>query len=291
MDEQMSEAYKQYVESLETKLEQLYAISNEARQRGLDPSLKTECIIAKDLADLVEGLVGPKGVAQSIRELSSKLPREELAFKVTEEIIYGKFGHLEAEAAAEQAIRTALAIFTEGLTAAPIQGVAKVSIKMNSDRTRYLAIYFAGPIRSAGGTDQALTLVVGDFVRKLLGLDRYKPTEEEISRFIEELRVYERSVAGFQYHIPDDELRKALQWIPVEVTGTESDPIEVSSFRNLPRVETNRVRGGASKGRERRYCRKGSEGFEHHRQTWVSRMGLAQRAPREIREEICRLHG
>jgi DNA polymerase II large subunit len=245
LDEQMSEAYKQYVETLEIKLEQLYAISNEARQRGLDPSLKTECIIAKDLADLVEGLVGPKGVAQSIRELSSKLPREELAFKVTEEIIYGKFGHMEAEAAAEQAIRTALAIFTEGLTAAPIQGVAKVLIKMNSDRTRYLAIYFAGPIRSAGGTDQALTLVVGDFVRRQLGLDRYKPTEDEISRFIEELRVYERSVTGFQYHIPDDELRKALQWIPVEVTGTESDPVEVSSFRNLPRIETNRVRGGA----------------------------------------------
>ena len=245
MDGQMSEGYKQYVESLEANLEQLYAISNEARRKGLDPSLKTECIIAKDLADLVEGLVGPEGVAASIRDLSSKLPREELAFKVAEEIIYGKFGHLEAEAAAERAIRTALAIFTEGLTAAPIQGVAKVSIKTNSDHTRYLAIYFAGPIRSAGGTDQALTLVVGDFVRKQLGLDRYKPTEEEISRFIEELRVYERSVAGFQYHIPDDELRKALQWIPVEVTGTESDPIEVSSYRNLPRIETNRVRGGA----------------------------------------------
>jgi DNA polymerase II large subunit len=241
----MSEAYRQYVENLEGKLKQLYAISEKAREKGLDPSLKTECIIAKDLADLVEGLVGPKGVAQSIRELSSKLAREELAFKVAEEIVYGKFGHMEPEAAAEQAIRTALAIFTEGLTAAPIQGVAKVRIKANSDRTRYLAIYFAGPIRSAGGTDQALTLVVGDFVRRLLGLDRYKPTEEEMSRFIEELRVYERSVMGFQYHIPDEELRKALQWLPVEVTGTESDPIEVSSFRNLPRVETNRVRGGA----------------------------------------------
>jgi len=241
----MSETYKQYVRSLETTLEGLYSISNEAREKGLDPSLITECIVAKDLADLVEGLVGPKGVAQSIRELSFKLPREELAFKVTEEVVYGKFGHLEPEQAAEQAIRTALAIFTEGLTAAPIQGIARVKIKTNNDRTRYLAIYFAGPIRSAGGTDQALTLVVGDFVRKLLGLDRYKPTPEEISRFIEELRVYERSVAGFQYHIPDDELRKALQWIPVEVTGTESDPIEVNAFRNLPRVETNRVRGGA----------------------------------------------
>ena len=245
MNSPMSQTYRQYVENLESKLTQLYTISEKAKEKGLDPTLKTECRIARDLADLVEGLVGPKGVAESIRELSVKLPREELAFKIAEEIVYGKFGHMEAEAAAEQAIRTALAILTEGLTAAPLQGVAKVKIKANRDRTRYLAIYFAGPIRSAGGTDQALTLVVGDFVRRLSGLDRYKPTEDEILRFIEEMRLYERSVGRFQYHVSDEELRKALEWLPVEVTGTESDPVEVSSFRNLPRVETNRVRGGA----------------------------------------------
>ncbi|UCF44794.1 MAG: DNA polymerase II large subunit [Candidatus Bathyarchaeota archaeon] len=245
LNSKMSADYQNYVETMETQLNQLYAISESARSRGLDPSLKTECIIAKDIADLVEGLVGPKEVAVSIRELSAKLQREEIAFKVAEEIIYGKFGHMEPETAAEQAIRTALAIFTEGLTAAPIQGVAQVKIKANFDRTRYLAIYFAGPIRAAGGTDQALTLVVGDFVRRLLGLDRYKPTTEEISRFLEELRLYERSVGRFQYHVSDEEAKKALHWLPVEVTGTESDPIEVSSFRNLQRVETNRVRGGA----------------------------------------------
>ncbi|MEM3696083.1 MAG: DNA polymerase II large subunit [Candidatus Bathyarchaeia archaeon] len=241
----MSESYKQYVETLENQLQQLYTLSQKAREEGFDPTLNPECKIAKDLADLVEGLVGPKGVAESIRELSKKLSREELAFKIAEEIVYGKFGHMEAEAAAEQAVRTALAILTEGLTAAPLQGVAKVKIKTNYDRTRYLAVYFAGPIRSAGGTDQALTLVVADFVRRLLGLDRYKPTEDEISRFVEEMRLYERSVSRFQYHVSDDELRKALHWLPVEVTGTESNPIEVSSFRNLPRIETNRVRGGA----------------------------------------------
>src|SRR3990170_4748457 len=241
----MSKGYQNYIETMENQLKQLYAIGENAKSKGLDPSLKTECVIAKDIADLVEGLVGPKGVASNIRELSVKLQREEIAFKIAEEIVYGKFGHMEPEAAAEQAIRTALAIFTEGLTAAPIQGVAKVKVKTNSDRTRYLAIYFAGPIRSAGGTDQALTLVVGDFVRRLLGLDRYKPTAEEVSRFVEELRLYERSVGRFQYHIPDEELRKALKLIPVECTGTESDPVEVSSYRNLERVETNRVRGGA----------------------------------------------
>jgi DNA polymerase II large subunit len=241
----ISKGYQNYIETLEGQLKALYAISDQARSKGLDPSLKTECIIAKDIADLVEGLVGPKGVALSIRDLNTKMQREEIAFKVAEQIAEGKFETLSPEKAAEQAIRTALAIFTEGLTAAPIQGIAQVKIKTNADHSKYLAIYFAGPIRSAGGTDQALTLVVGDFVRRQLGLDRYKPTEEEVNRFVEELRVYERSVGRFQYHISDEELKKALNLVPVECTGTESDPVEVSSYRNLERVETNRVRGGA----------------------------------------------
>ncbi|MEM3770190.1 MAG: DNA polymerase II large subunit [Candidatus Bathyarchaeia archaeon] len=241
----MSKSYEKYVATLEGQLGQLYNIATETRKKGFDPEFKPECTVARDMADLIEGLVGPKGVAGRIRELSSKLSREELAFKIAEEIVYGKFGHLEPEAAAEQAIRTALAILTEGVTAAPIQGVAQVKIKTNHDRSKYLAIYFAGPIRSAGGTDQALTLVIGDFIRRILGLDRYKPTEEEIARFIEEVRLYERSVSRFQYHVSDEELQRALRWLPVEVTGTESNPVEVSSYRNLTRIETNRVRGGA----------------------------------------------
>jgi len=241
----MSEEHQQYVISLEDKLEGIYEVARRARERGLDPAPKPEPEVAKDLAELVEGLVGPRGVAESIRELSKKLSREELAFKIAEEIVYGKFGHMSAREAAEQAIRTALATLTEGITAAPLQGVARVAAKFNPDRTGYLAVYFAGPIRSAGGTEQALTLVVGDFVRRLLGLDRYKPTEEEIGRFLEEVRLFERSVGRFQYHVSDEELRKAVEYIPVEVTGTETNPVEVSSFRNLPRIETNRVRGGA----------------------------------------------
>ena len=241
----MPDDYKQYALTLENQLAGLYRIAEKAREKGLDPVLTPETGVAKDLAELVEGLVGPRGVAQGIRELSQKLPREELAFKISEEIVYGKYGHMNSQQAADQAVRTALAILTEGITAAPLQGVAKVLTKQNLDHTSYLAIYFAGPIRSAGGTDQALSLVVGDFVRRLLGLDRYKPTEEEISRFIEEVRLYERSVLRFQYHVSDAQLRLALESLPIEVTGTETDPVEVSSFRNLPRVETNRVRGGA----------------------------------------------
>ena len=230
----MSESYRQYVLSIENQLKDLYSVSEKARGKGFDPSLEPECKISIDSADLVEKLVGPKGVAESIRTLSKSHSRESIAFKVAEKIVKGDFGVMQNEPALEQAIRTALAILTEGLTAAPLQGIAKVKIKENDDKTLYLAIYFAGPIRSAGGTDQALTLVISDSVRRILNLNSFKPTEEEVSRFIEEVRIYERSIGRFQYHVSDGDLIKALSFIPVEVTGTESDPIEVSSYRNLP---------------------------------------------------------
>ncbi len=241
----MTQEHQRYLSSLQDKLSTIYKVGRKAREEGLDPEFHPEPKVAKDLAELVEGLVGPPGVAETIRELSRRLPREQLAFKIAEKIVYGKFQHMEAQEAAEQAIRTALAILTEGITAAPLQGVPRVAIKQNPDGTEYLAIYYAGPIRSAGGTEQALTLVIGDFVRRLLGLDRYKPTAEEIGRFVEEVRLYERAVSRFQYHISDEELRRAIQLMPVEATGTQSNPVEVSSFRDLPRIETNRVRGGA----------------------------------------------
>jgi DNA polymerase II large subunit len=241
----MSELYQQYTRNLKLQLEEIYQVGRKARKKGFDPKLDVECKIALDLADLVEGIVGPKKIAENIRKINGKVIREEIAFRIAKEIVIGNFGYMTPEEASEQAIRTALAILTEGLTAAPLQGVSQVKIKENKDKTRYLAIYFAGPIRSAGGTDQALTLVIGDYVRKLLKLDTYKPLKEEILRFIEEMRTYERSVGRFQYHVSDNELTYALQNLPVEVTGTESDPVEVSSFRNLERIETNCVRGGA----------------------------------------------
>jgi len=242
----VSEDYSEYLSYLRHELDALYDIASKARAKGSDPELTPESKMAEDLAGLVEGFIGPLGVAERIRELGGKMPREQVAFKIAEEIVHGKFGHLEEREALDQSIRTAVAILTEGVTAAVYsEGIAKISIKSNPDRSRYLAVYFAGPIRSAGGTETALTPVIADFVRRLLGLDRYKPTQEEIGRFIEELRLYERDVGRFQYHVSDEEIRKALQFLPVEVTGTQSDPVEVSSFRNLPRIETNGVRGGA----------------------------------------------
>jgi len=219
-------------------------LAQKARLQGFDPSLRPESVVTVDLAERVEKSVGPDDVAARIRELSKVMPREEVAFKIAEEIVYGEY-HQEGIVAADQAIRSALAILDEGVTVAPIEGITNVREKTNSDRSRYLAVYFAGPIRSAGGTEMGMAVVVADFARTLLGFDRYKATEMEAKRFVAELRLYEREVARFQYRLPDSELFNAIMHLPIEVTGVETDPIEVKSFRNLARVETNRVRGGA----------------------------------------------
>jgi len=231
-------------DGLRVQFDRLHELAKLARSKGLDPSLETESHIAKDVAERVEKSVGPPGIAERIRELSSIIPREEVAIKIAEQIARARFSS-EGEAAAEQAIRTASAILDEGVTAAPLQGINTVKVKTNPDKTRYLALYFAGPIRSAGGTEMGLTVVVADYVRQIVGLSRYKATDIDAKRFVEELRLYEREVARFQYKVPDVELFNAIMKVPVEISGVETDSVEVSSYRNVPRIETNRVRGGA----------------------------------------------
>ncbi len=238
--------YAEYLSRVEHELTALYELAKKARSIGIDPAFEPESHLAKDLGEIVEGLVGPPGIAERIRGLAlEKIGRHEMAFIIASDIIHAKFGHTDQEAAAEQAMKTSLAVMTGGITAAPIQGISRVIVRDNPDRTRYLAIYYAGPIRSAAGTEQALTLVVGDFIRRKLGLDRYKPMDDEVHRFVEEIRLYEREVSRFQYHVSDEALEYGLRNLPVEVTGTETDPVEVSTYRNLPRIETNRVRAGA----------------------------------------------
>ncbi|HML05653.1 MAG TPA: DNA polymerase II large subunit, partial [Methanobacterium sp.] len=239
-----------YFETLEEETEKAYAVARKARLKGHDIELQPEIPLAKDLSERVEGLVGPKGVAKRIKELEEEYSREEVAFKIAGEIVTapdveGQEDSIEIrEDKSDQALRTALAILTEGVVAAPLEGIAKVRIKQNFDKTWYFAVYFAGPIRSAGGTAAALAVLIGDYIRRAIDLDVYKPTEREIERYVEEVELYESEVTNLQYSPSPDEVRLAIQNIPVEVTGEPTDKIEVS-HRDLERVETNNIRGGA----------------------------------------------
>jgi DNA polymerase II large subunit len=235
-----------YFRELDQKIDEIYEIAKKARSLGHEPELEPEIPRAGDLAERVEKLVGPLGVAEVIRELDKVMPREELALKLVEMIVDGKFGKLSEQASAEQAIRTALAVLTEGIVIAPIEGITRVEIRKNFDGSPYLALYFASPIRAAGGTAAALAVLAGDFVRRRLYLSPYKPDKKEVERFVEEVEIYRTSIAHEQYAPSPDDIRFAVQNLPVEITGepTERD-ITVTAFRDIERIGHNLVRGGA----------------------------------------------
>ena len=239
-----------YFDRLEAETHELYKIANEARSKGLDVETKTEVPLAKDLAERVEGLVGPEGVAKRIKELEKDISREEVAFEIAAEIASSKFelqgekADYDEEQRCDQALRTALAILTEGVVAAPLEGISQVKIKDNFDSTKYIAVYFAGPIRSAGGTAAALAVLLGDKIRRAININEFEPIEDEIERYMEEVELYESEVTNLQYSPTPEEVRFAANHIPVEVTGEQTDAVEVS-HRDLERVETNNIRGGA----------------------------------------------
>jgi len=235
---------KSYHAHLLEELERAYEIAKKARAKGLDPSTEVEIPVARNMAERVEQLMKIEGLAERIIELEREgLSREEICFKIAEEIVKRKFGEFDRLTAIDKAIRTAVAILTEGVVAAPIEGIAKVKIDRNEDGSEFLKIYYAGPIRSAGGTAQVISVLVGDYIRRIVGLNRYIPTEEEILRYCEEIPLYKK-VANLQYLPSDAEIKLIVSNCPVCIDGEPTEDVEVSGYRNLPRVETNRVRGG-----------------------------------------------
>ncbi|MFX0011748.1 MAG: DNA polymerase II large subunit, partial [Candidatus Hermodarchaeota archaeon] len=243
---EMSKETAAYFSRLQKSVDECYEIAEKARQKGLDPEIFVESPQAKDLAGRVEKLVGPKGVADLIRILKSQGKSEdEIVFQVVSDILSKKIGNIDSlEERVERSIRVGLAIKTMGVVSAPLEGISKILIREDQHHNKYLSLYFAGPIRAAGGTTAALCILIADYVRKKSNIPKYDATEGEIGRYVEEVKLYDRRV-HLQYPSSNDEIRFAVEHLPVEINGDSTEDEEVSAFRNLPRIETNKIRGGA----------------------------------------------
>jgi len=58
--------------------------------------------------------------------------------------------------------------------------------------------------------------------------------------------VYEREAQGsFQFHVLDEDVITTISNLPVELDGVDTDPFEVVNHKNMKRIKTDRVRGGA----------------------------------------------
>jgi len=239
-----SAAMFQYFNTLESKLGRAIELANRARANGADPTPSIEIPIAKDLADRVEKLIGVEGVAKRLRELETAMSREEASLQLGLEVASGKIKQFESNKdAIEAAVRISMAVLTEGVVAAPIEGIAKIDLAKNDDGSDYIRIYYAGPIRSAGGTAQALSVLAADYIRGSLGISRFIPRPEEVERYVEEIASYHRAV-HLQYLPSDEEIRLIVQNCPICIEGEPTEEAEVEGRRDLARIETNRIRGG-----------------------------------------------
>ncbi len=235
---------ERYFARIEERLDEAFTVAEAAKGQGKDPEPEIEIPVARDMADRVENILGIEGVAERVRELEGEMSREEAALALVTDFVEGTVGDYDSrEGKIEGAVRTAVALLTEGVVAAPIEGIDRVELLTNDDGSEFVNVYYAGPIRSAGGTAQALSVLVADYARSLLGIEEYHPRTEEVERYAEEIGLYDKET-GLQYSPKDKESKFIARNIPIMLDGEATGDEEVSGFRDLERVDTNSARGG-----------------------------------------------
>ncbi len=227
---------------LQKQFDAEFEFASRVKETGKDISFSVEMLPAQDMPMRVEGIVGPQGIAEVIRkEVEETKNLEQVCYSVCKYIIENY--DAEPEKKLEQAVRTGLAIFTNGVVSAPIEGITKVKIN-NQNGSNFVSVYFSGPIRGAGGTGQAFTLILADYCRKLLNIPNFNPTQEEINHVVEEVNLYARRTRGGQYTPSEAEINTILTNMKVQCNGDPTEDYEVFTNRNTKGIETNRVRGG-----------------------------------------------
>ncbi len=248
IDLDIPDFYSEYYSILSKETYHIFEKAAKAKSTLVDSSAIIEPKIAFDLADRVAKM-HDIDIAEPLRELLNSHGKELSALILSKDIALGKHSQPNSslEERLDMAVRVGLAIVTEGVTIAPLQGISEVKIKKNKDGSEYLSISIAGPMRSAGGTESAVTMLIADHVRKAVNLAKFKANsfDDETGRFVEELRIYEREVGSFQFHVLDEDIIKTISNLPVELDGVDTDPYEVINHKNMTRIKTDRVRGGA----------------------------------------------
>jgi len=246
---------EEYFERIEEKTDEAYDVAEEARDQSKDPEQRVDIPVARDLPEKASSLViaamfpelEDAGVPERIRELEDEYGKndERVAFSIAREIAQGGFHEFdELEKACNAGIRVGVSYMTGGITTAPLEGIGDIKIRENNDGTEYIAMYYSGPIRSAGGTASAMSVLLADYVRLGVELDGYKPSETVVNRYGAEVEDYYNRVTAKQYNPTREETEMIADNVPVEVTGSPTESIEVSNYKDLESIDTNKIRGG-----------------------------------------------
>ena len=249
-----SERVQKYFDVLDSRTKEIYLIAQKARTLNLDPEPIVDIPLATNVAQRSEALVASlapqlmgSGVAQRIDELEKQYAAGDwrVALTISLEVAQQKFCEFaNLREAIEVGSRVGLAYITLGVVAAPLEGLVEIKFKKRKDGRDYVAAYFAGPIRAAGGTAAAVSVLIVDYVRTMLGVASYDILPEEIKRYQVEIDDYLTKIAHRQYSPTAEEIALVVTNIGIEITGDPTEIYEVSQQKYLERVETNVIRGG-----------------------------------------------
>ena len=89
-----------------------------------------------------------------------------------------------------------------------------------------------------------MALALIDYIRESFGYEKFDPDEKEIKRYVTEIFDYHERVTNLQYLPTEEEVLFLAKNLPIQITGEPTEQKEISNFKDLPRVETNLIRGG-----------------------------------------------
>ena len=245
---------EKYFNNLGKDIEDNYKIAKEARLQGLDPSDEVEVPLALTMAAKVVRLIATKysqldneNIINRILELEKKYGALDntVSFIIAEEIAKEKYCKFETQLEAMDAgIRVGFAYTTLGVVSSPIEGFTEIKTGKTQLGETYLKAFFSGPIRSAGTTATCVVIILIDYIRQLFGYSKYDPTEIECKRTVTELYDYHERVTNLQYLPTEEEAYFITKNCPIQIAGDPTEKREVSNYKDLPRVESDFIRGG-----------------------------------------------
>lgn len=244
-----------YFDSIDEYVQKSYDLANNARQVGYEPKNKVEIPLAKEISQRVEGLISVltpqvmnSGIAVRILELEQIYGKLDwrVALCIALEVAEEKFCKFKnRKEAMEIGVRVGFSYITLGVISAPLEGFIDLTInKIKNTNKEYLTMNFAGPIRAAGGTAGAVCVIICDYVRLSLGYAKYEASDDEINRYCQEIFDYNNKCVKLQYFPKEEEIKLLIKNIGIEISGNPTEEIEVSNYKNLPNIKTNRIRGG-----------------------------------------------
>ncbi len=187
----LSAERESYQSWMDRRADEVFLIAEEAKAKGLDFEDFVEIPRTKDLASrtekLLEEYLDGMSIEDDLRDLLRDSDRETAAIQIALDVAKRMYARTtDITKAIDSGLRVGLAVLTEAILVAPLDGIGGVRIMNNADGSEFLSIDFAGPIRAAGGTGQALSVLIGDMIRRELGIGRYVPTTPEVERVKEE---------------------------------------------------------------------------------------------------------